>query len=63
MDWLKIVVGSVNAIVLLTGAAIWLAGQISKNPSRKRVGTMILGAWLIIDLISVILAFSLGWFA
>jgi hypothetical protein len=63
MQLLKIFVGVSNLLLLIAGAAAWIAGTMTKNPSRKRIGAMLLSIWLVYDLIGVILAWYLGWFA
>jgi hypothetical protein len=62
MPSIKILVVSTNLLLLLVGLLVWLVGNISKNPARKRIGLTLLSVWVLYDLIGLILAFSLGWF-
>lgn len=63
MQWIKIFIGLTNLLLLLAGLSTWLAGWAAKSPGRKQVGSALLAAWLVYDLVGVILAFSFGWFA
>ncbi len=62
MDPIKIAAVVVWAVLFLVGVSAYVAGWSLDRPHLKSAGEWMIGAWCLVDLILIILAFTLGWF-
>ena len=61
-ETMKIIAAGILCVLFLLGGGLWAIGFLFKKAKIKETGLLILGIWIVLDVIAALLAIPFKWY-